>query len=107
MLVSPLLVQQLETRAREPESVGGQLENAKQLSPALLSFATPSRQHPLYGEALRFAGYHRDNRTNGMRSETSFCLTGWLLALIALGGFGRDRRASGCRTSHGKGLRDR
>jgi hypothetical protein len=92
VLVSPLLVQQLETRANEPESVGGQLEKATQLSPALLSFVTPSRKHPLYGETLRFTGVHGDNRTSGMRSETSFCVTGWLLALVALFGSRRGDR---------------
>jgi hypothetical protein len=92
VLASPLLIQQLKTRADEPESVGGQLEKATQLSPALVSFVTPSRKHPLYGEALRFAGTHGDNRTKGMRSETSFCLTGWLLALVALLGSRREGR---------------
>jgi hypothetical protein len=92
VLASPLLVQQLETRANEPDSVGGQLEKATQLSPALVSFVTPSRKHPLYGEALRFAGVHGDNRTKGMRSETSFCLTGWLLVLVALLGSRRGER---------------
>jgi hypothetical protein len=92
VLASPLLVQQFETSTKEPGSVGGQLEAATQLSPAVLSFVTPSREHPLYGKALHFAGTLGDNRTRGMRSETSFCLTGWLLALVALLGSRRGGR---------------
>jgi hypothetical protein len=94
LLASPLLVQQ----ARLPEvsdqvAVDRKISEIVHYSPALLSFVTPSRIHPVYGDAFKFAGVYPDRSTWGMRSESTVGVMTWLLAAIALGGVRRGGRA--------------
>ncbi|MCH2171582.1 hypothetical protein MK489_12430 [Myxococcota bacterium] len=87
-LASPLLVQQIEQLP-----VAGarfDLEETVSWSPALLSIVTPSRVHPLYGEAMRFAGAEKDGQTVGMRSESSIGLATLALALLGIAGVRRN-----------------
>ena len=92
LLALPLLHQQLLVARAESTSVGDKLSDAEQWSAAVVSFVTPSRAHPLYGELWRFAGEFEDGRTLGMRSETAIPWTGLFLCAIALMTL-RDRRS--------------
>jgi hypothetical protein len=89
LLAAPLLSQQLSVARAEADTVGHQLEQARQWSAALTSFVVPSRVHPLYGPQWAFAGEFEDGRTTGMRSET--CLAWTVLALV---GFALRRRSA-------------
>jgi hypothetical protein len=61
--------------------------------PALLSFFTPSRVHPVYGDLLSGAGDYGTPGITGMRSETSIGLIVWALACVGLSRLKRDRSA--------------
>ena len=82
VLVAPLLVAQIRALSEQRAAPVRTLTEATEWSPALLSFVTPSRQHPVYGEAFSFAGEYDDGRSRGMRSETTVALTAIALALI-------------------------
>lgn len=90
-LASPLLMQQIE----QLPIAGARfdLEETVQWSPALLSVVTPSRIHPLYGDAMRFAGAQGDGRTTGMRSESSIGFATLGLALLGIAGARRNGAA--------------
>lgn len=86
LLASPLLLQQMKAYSEYGSTIQQDFEEVTFWSPALLSFITPSRVHPWYGQALASAGELTDARPQkwGMRSETSI---GWVtlgLAIIGL-----------------------
>jgi hypothetical protein len=86
LLTSPLLLQQMKAYSAYDSALRQDFEEVTFWSPALLSFVTPSRVHPWYGQALASAGELTDARPQkwGMRSETSI---GWValgLAIIGL-----------------------
>ncbi|HEX5068835.1 MAG TPA: hypothetical protein VFV78_01365 [Vicinamibacterales bacterium] len=93
LLASPLLAVQsrafLNGEIRPARPIG----EAVDWSPALVSFFTPSRLHPVYGSALAFAGEYGDGRTIGMRTETTIGLTIWGLVMVALTRLKPDRTA--------------
>jgi hypothetical protein len=93
LVAAPLLIQQLRVASGEASSVGDKLGEAVRWSPALLSFVTPSRAHPLLGPLWAFAGEFRDGVTLGMRSETAVAWSAWLLAGTAVLRRPRDGRA--------------
>lgn len=85
LLTSPLLLQQMKAYSEYDSTIQQDFEEVTFWSPALLSFVTPSRVHPWYGQALASAGELTDARPQkwGMRSETSI---GWVaLGLAAIG----------------------
>ncbi len=84
LLTSPLLYQQAKTYASGWYKIERPIEEAINWSPALVSFVTPSRVHPVYGEAMAFAGKYKDQRTKGMRSETTLGLVTLGLAAVAM-----------------------
>ncbi len=93
LVAGPLIYEQ----ARVYWLSGGQtivcpVDEAIAWSPAVASWVTPSRGHPLYGDLFAFAGSYRDGRTTGMRSETALNFTTLVLAAIGCWGSARDRR---------------
>lgn len=91
-IAAPLLLQQVAVAAAEWTSIGSNEEDAARWGPALLSFVTPSRVHPLFGSFWRFAGEYGDGVTAGMRSETALGVTTLLLVAAALVRRQRDGR---------------
>ncbi len=88
LLASPLLLQQMKAYSEYDSTINQDFEEVTFWSPALLSFVTPSRMHPYYGQAMASAGELTDERPQkwGMRSETSI---GWVaLGLSMVGLFG-------------------
>jgi hypothetical protein len=94
IFASPLLMKQIPTMITQRSAIKQDLDEVVFWSPAILSFITPSRFHPVYGEALSFAGDMENASTEnwGMRSETSMGLIGLAMALAALLGRHRDGR---------------
>jgi hypothetical protein len=92
LLASPLLVQQLKAYSAYDSAIRQDFEEVTFWSPALLSFVTPSRVHPWYGQALASAGELTDARPQkwGMRSETSI---GWVALGLAMVGILWHRNA--------------
>jgi hypothetical protein len=88
LLVAPLLLQQMASGA--PALAERSLEEAASLSPPLASLVTPSRRHPVYGEAFAFAGEWSEG--GGMRSDTAIGTVALLLALVAAFKRRRDGR---------------
>jgi hypothetical protein len=94
VFAAPLLWKQAHMLFLEPSAIRQDLDEVVFWSPALLSFITPSRAHPLFGDALSFAGDLNNATTQnwGMRSETSLGLVTLGLVLVALAGFRRHER---------------
>lgn len=93
VLAAPLLVQQMSLeRARDTVDVERGIEEVVHWSPALLSYITPSRVHPIYGEAMEFAGKYPDPDKWGMRSETFLGWSTLLLAALGLAAGSRGKR---------------
>ena len=90
LLTSPLLLQQMRAYADHESAIRQDFEEITFWSPALLSFVTPSRMHPYYGQALSSAGELADARPKkwGMRSETSM---GWVALGLAMVGLLRHK----------------
>jgi hypothetical protein len=82
VLSSPLLLQQVKAYFEYDAAIQQDFEEVTFWSPALLSFITPSRVHPWYGQALASAGELTDAHPQkwGMRSETS---VGWVALVLA------------------------
>jgi hypothetical protein len=93
VLSAPLLAEQARAIHDGQVVSAASMDEAKRWSPALLSFVTPSRFHPLYGQLFASAGEYGTPGVNGMRSESSIPLTVWILALIALRHRRRDDSA--------------
>ena len=94
LLVSPLVLQQMKAYLRYDTAIQQDFEEVTFWSPALLSFITPSRVHPWYGQALASAGELTDARPQkwGMRSETSIAWVALLLAAVGLMGHRNGQR---------------
>jgi hypothetical protein len=94
VFAAPLLTKQIPILVREHSAVKQDLNQVVFWSPAILSLITPSRFHPVYGDALSFAGDMKNASTEnwGMRSETSMGLIGLAMAFAALLGHHRDGR---------------
>jgi len=95
LLASPLLIAQRSARTQARVEADYPLRSLSRWAPALLSFVTPTRYHPLYGSELRFAGEFGDDsgiHPPGMRSETYVGIA--LLFLALLGVF--EARRSRC-----------
>lgn len=94
VFASPLLMKQIPTMIRHHSAIKQDLDEVVFWSPAILSLITPSRFHPVYGNALSFAGDMENASMEnwGMRSETSLGLIGLALAFAALLGRHRDGR---------------
>jgi hypothetical protein len=89
---SPLLLAQMTAIGEKRTDAEYPVTALKRWAPALLSFVTPTRYHPVYGGALRFAGEYGDDsgiHPPGMRSETYVGITTLFLALL---GFAEARR---------------
>jgi hypothetical protein len=98
VLAAPLLIQQVQVSSRmETVPVERGLSEVVHWSPALLSFITPSRVHPVYGGAMMFAGEYPDPEKWGMRSEATL---GWVALCLAAYGLVRGR-GRGNRNGHG------
>lgn len=82
VLTLPLFVMQARGVAGGTTLVRA-LDGVASWSPALASFATPSRVHPVYGELFSAAGEYNTPGMTGMRSETSIALTIWALVFVA------------------------
>ena len=98
LLASPLLLQQMDAYSEYDSTISQDFEEVTFWSPALLSFVTPSRMHPYYGQAMASAGELTDERPQkwGMRSEASI---GWValgLSMVGLFGLRRGDRAFWC-----------
>jgi hypothetical protein len=91
---SPLLMKQIPTMITQHSAIKRDLDEVVFWSPAILSLITPSRFHPVYGEALSFAGEMANAPAGnwGMRSETSIGLIALTLAFTSLFGSRRDGR---------------
>jgi hypothetical protein len=84
VIAGPLLYQQMRVYVLTGgKTIECPVEEAVGWSPAIASFVTPSRVHPIYGKLFGFAGFYRDGETVGMRSETTLNLTALILAAIA------------------------
>jgi hypothetical protein len=84
---SPLLLAQMKALSEKRVHAEYPLRALRRWAPALLSFVTPTRYHPLYGRALRFAGEYGDDsgiHPPGMRSETYVGITTLLLSLFGM-----------------------
>ncbi|MBP1738116.1 MAG: hypothetical protein H6Q48_409 [Deltaproteobacteria bacterium] len=90
ILASPQLYQQIRVYFAPEFNAEMGLDQAALWSPALLSLFTPTRFHPIYGQAMSFAGdlssHARDSV--GMRSEATLGFVTWGLAIL---GFLRAR----------------
>jgi hypothetical protein len=87
LLASPLLLAQRRAAAEGRVEAEYPMRALRRWAPALVSFVTPTRYHPLYGPALRFAGEYGDDsgiHPPGMRSETYLGITAILLALLGM-----------------------
>ena len=89
VLTTPLLVMQVRDLARGA-TVVRDLDGVASWSPALVSFVTPSRVHPVYGGLFSSAGDYGTPGVIGMRSETCVALTIWALVFAALRRMRRD-----------------
>src|SRR6185503_5317406 len=78
----PLLYEQVHTVLAGQAARVWSLAEVRLWSPALLSFVTPSRIHPVYGSLFSFAGEYDTPGVDGMRSETSIAWTIWILTLV-------------------------
>jgi hypothetical protein len=90
VLASPLVVTQLREVERSHTSPARAMDEIKDWSPALVSFVTPSRVHPVYGGVVAPAGEYGTPGIDGMRSETTIALTVWALAVLAARRMRRD-----------------
>jgi hypothetical protein len=90
-LASPLLVVQARSVARVDATPVRALDEVASWSPALASFVTPSRAHPMYGGLFSAAGEYGTPGVIGMRSETCIALTIWVLSIAAASRMRRDR----------------
>jgi hypothetical protein len=82
---SPLLLAQGNAVAQKRVNAEYPMRALGRWAPALLSFVTPTRYHPVYGDSLRFAGEYGDEggiHPPGMRSETYVGIAAIFLALI-------------------------
>jgi hypothetical protein len=90
-LASPLLMLQARSVARSEATLVRSLNGVVAMwSPALVSFVTPSRVHPVYGEFFSAAGEFGTPNVIGMRSETCVALTIWALLFVAAGRMRRE-----------------
>ena len=87
---APLLLTQARAFARGDVLPTLSFDDIKFYSPALASFVTPTRIHPLYGSWFAFAGEYGEAGLTGMRSETTIGFTVGLLALLGLWRMRRD-----------------
>ncbi|MFH1123444.1 MAG: hypothetical protein V1758_07245 [Pseudomonadota bacterium] len=94
LFAAPLLSQQVALLFRGESAIKQDFDELVFWSPALLSFVTPSRFHPVYGRTMSFAGDMKTATTEnwGMRSEASLGLVTLGLAFASLIGFRRDGR---------------
>jgi hypothetical protein len=94
VFAAPLLSKQARIFFLEHSAIRQDFDEVVFWSPALLSFITPSRAHPVYGDALSFAGDLGTATTQnwGMRSEASLGYIALGLAFVALLGLRRDGR---------------
>jgi hypothetical protein len=94
VFASPLLTKQIPIMIRQHSTIKQDFDEVVFWSPAILSLITPSRFHPVYGDALSFAGDMENASTEnwGVRSETSMGLIGLAMAFAALLGHHRDGR---------------
>lgn len=94
LLTSPLLFQQMKAYSEYDSAIQQDFEEVTFWSPALLSFVTPSRMHPWYGQSLAAAGELTDANPQkwGMRSETCIGWTALGLALVGLFGYRKGNR---------------
>jgi hypothetical protein len=94
LLTSPLLSQQMKAYSEYDSAIQQDFEEVTFWSPALLSFVTPSRVHPWYGQGLASAGELTDVRPQkwGMRSETSIGWVALVLAAVGLLGHKNGKR---------------
>jgi hypothetical protein len=94
VFAAPLLTKQIPILVREHSAVKQDLNQVVFWSPAILSLIMPSRFHPVYGDAMFFAGNMEVASTEnwGMRSETSMGLIALAMAFAALIGLRRDGR---------------
>jgi hypothetical protein len=94
VFAAPLLSKQAPMLFLEHSAIRQDFDEVVFWSPAILSFVTPSRAHPVYGDAMSFAGDLRNATTQnwGMRSETSLGFVTLGLAFVALTGLRRDGR---------------
>jgi hypothetical protein len=91
---SPLLLAQMTAIAEKRVNAAYPIRALNRWAPALLSFVTPTRYHPLYGRALRFAGEYGDDsgiHPPGMRSETYVGIATLFLALLGVAEARRHR----------------
>lgn len=95
LLASPLLWFQIAESRSRGINTERSISELSHWSPALVSFATPSRVHPVYGQAWAFAGEFLDGQYSirGMRSEATLGWMALLLGFYALAGLRRDERA--------------
>jgi hypothetical protein len=93
LLASPQLYQQIQVYSSQPPTLEMDLEEAKMWSPALASLFTPTRFHPIYGQAVSLGGELSDNtaRTRGMRSEATLGVVALGLAIFAVFRSSKDR----------------
>ena len=94
VFAAPLLSKQAPMLFLEHSAIRLDFDEVVFWSPAILSFVTPSRAHPVYGDAMSFAGDLRNATTQnwGMRSEISLGFVTLGLAFVALAGLRRDGR---------------
>jgi len=94
VFAAPLLSKQTPMLFLEHSAIRQDFDEVVFWSPAVLSFVTPSRAHPVYGDALSFVGDLGNATTQnwGMRSEVSLGFVTLGLALVALAGLRRDGR---------------
>jgi hypothetical protein len=95
VFAAPLFLQQARLFSRQESTIKRDIDEVVFWSPALLSFITPSRLHPVYGEALSMMDNikNRSKENWGMRSEASLGFATLALAIAAVIGFRRDGRA--------------
>ena len=94
VFAAPLLFQQASFFSRQETTIKRDIAEVVFWSPALLSFITPSRLHPVYGEAMsQMDSIKYGTKENwGMRSEASLGFATLVLAIAAMIGFRRDGR---------------
>jgi hypothetical protein len=90
VLAFPLLAMQASSVGRGEASLVRVLGDVGTWSPALVSFITPSRAHPIFGSLFSAAGDYGTPNITGMRSETTVALTIWMLGLAAAVRMRRD-----------------